>query len=202
MKSNRLNAANLLTAFRLVAAPVLLIFAWFEYPIAFLVLLAISFFTDVLDGYVARRLGQISSFGSRLDTWSDVVIYSTIAMSSWWLWPDTVREQAFYIMIVIASLLLPAVVGGLKFKTITSYHTWSAKIAVALTGLSLYPLFLAGLALPFHWATLVCAVAATEEIMITLLMPEPHSDIRSLLWVIQNRDNLKSIDSKKGKASE
>ena len=187
MNWSRWNAANLLTGFRLVAAPILLTLAWFDWPITFLGLLAISFLSDVLDGYVARRLGQTSSFGARLDTWSDGVIYSTIAISAWWLWPDVVREQAFYVGVVVASFTLPTLVGMSKFKTFTSYHTWSVKVAAACMGSSLYPLFLVGIVWPFHIATLVCVLAAIEEILITVLMPEPQSNIGSILKVIQKR---------------
>ncbi len=187
MNSGKLNAANLLTGFRLVAAPILLGFAWFNWPIAFLVLLAVSFLSDVLDGYVARRLEQTSSFGARLDTWSDGVIYSTIAVSSWWLWPDIVREQAPYVWSVVASFTLPMLVGVSKFKTFTSYHTWSVKVAAAMMGSSIYPLFLLRIDWPFQIATFVCVLAAIEEIAITILMPEPHSNVRSLVWVIKER---------------
>ena len=187
MSSARLNTANLLTGFRLVAAPILLGFAWFNKPMAFLVLLAVSFLSDVLDGYVARRLGQASSFGARLDSWSDGVIYSTIAISAWWLWPGIVRDQTPYVWIVVASFTLPTIVAVSKFKTFTSYHTWSVKIAAALMGSSIYPLFLIGLAWPFHWATFVCVLAALEEIAITVLMAEPHSNVGSIFRVIRER---------------
>jgi CDP-diacylglycerol--glycerol-3-phosphate 3-phosphatidyltransferase len=185
MNSGKLNAANLLTGFRLVAAPILLGFGWFDWPIAFLALLAVSFLSDVLDGYVARRLEQTSSFGARLDTWSDGVIYSTIAVSSWWLWPDIVSEQAPYAWGVVASFTLPTLVGVSKFKTFTSYHTMSVKVAAAMMGSSIYPLFLLRIDWPFHFATFVCILAAVEETAITILMTEPHSNIKSLMQVIQ-----------------
>ncbi len=187
MKSDRFNAANMLTGFRLVAAPILLGFAWFDLPIAFLVLLGVAFFSDVLDGYVARRLGQTSNFGARLDSWSDGVIYLTIVISAWWLWPDIVSEQAAFVWVVVACFTLPTIVGLIKFNTFTSYHTWSVKIAAALMGSSIYPLFLFEINWPFHFATLVCILASIEEIAITLLMPEPHSNVRSLAWVIHER---------------
>lgn len=187
MNSSRWNAANLLTGFRLVAAPILLGFAWFNWPIAFLVLLAISFLTDVLDGYVARRLGQASSFGAHLDSWSDGVIYSTIAISAWWLWPGIVLNQAPYVWMVVASFTLPTIVGVSKFKTFTSYHTWSVKVAAALMGSSIYPLFLLRIDWPFYFATIVCILAAIEEIGITILMTKPHSNVGSIMRVFREK---------------
>lgn len=192
MNSNQWHAANLLTASRLAAAPILLGLAWFNKPIAFLTLLAAVFFTDLLDGYVARRLKQTSSFGAQLDSWSDGVIYSTIAISTWWLWPDIVQDQVLYVWIVIGSFTLPTIIGISKFKTLTSYHTWSVKVAAAAMGLSLYPLFLFKISWPFHLAVFVCVLAAIEEIGMTVLMSEPHSNIGSIVRVFRERQSKSS----------
>ena len=68
---------NLLTCSRFVIAPFLLALAWLGYENVFLILLAISFLTDALDGFVARLLEQTSELGARLDTLADLVIYTS-----------------------------------------------------------------------------------------------------------------------------
>lgn len=182
---------NLLTAFRIVCIPFLLFLAWQDYETAFMGLLAAAFLSDVLDGLAARLTGQISQFGARLDSWADVSLFVTITISAWWLWPDIVRSEAAYIAMVMACYLLPAIIGYLKFHAFTSYHTWIVKCAVAATGLSLYVFFLGGPVWPFRWATALCVLAAIEEIAITAVSSEPHSDVRSL-W-----DVLKHLAGKK-----
>ncbi|MGR9013713.1 MAG: CDP-alcohol phosphatidyltransferase family protein [Gammaproteobacteria bacterium] len=183
---SKLTLPNLLTGFRFVAAPVLLWLAWHEHPITFMGLLAISFATDFLDGIVARLTGQVSQFGATLDSWADVITYLTIALSCWWLWPDVVIRESLYVGLIVASCLLPALAGILKFGRFTSYHTWGVKVAAAAMGLTLYILFFGGPTWPFRVAAVMCIIAAFEEIMITWLLPEPESNLRSV-WDVLTR---------------
>ena len=183
---SRLTLPNLLTGFRFVAAPGLLWLAWQDHGIAFMILLAIAFLSDLLDGLAARLTGQVSQFGATLDSWADVITYLTIALSCWWLWPDVVRRELLYVILMVASCLLPAFAGFGKFGRFTSYHTWGVKIAAASMGLSLYVLFLGGPAWPFRLAALICILAAIEEIALTLLLSEPESNVRSI-WDVLKR---------------
>jgi phosphatidylglycerophosphate synthase len=183
---SKLNLPNLLTGFRFIAAPVLLWLAWNGHGIAFMGLLAVAFLTDMLDGMVARLTGQVTQFGATLDSWADVITYLTIALCCWWLWPEIVRRELFYVGLIIASCLLPALAGILKFGRFTSYHTWGVKVAAASMGLTLYILFLYGLAWPFRIAAVICIVAAIEEIIITLLLHKPESNLRSV-WDVLKR---------------
>jgi len=185
-KPSKLSLPNFLTGFRFIAAPVLLWLAWNGHGIAFMGLLAVAFLTDMLDGMVARLTGQVTQFGATLDSWADVITYLTIALCCWWLWPEIVRRELFYVGLIIASCLLPALAGILKFGRFTSYHTWGVKIAAASMGLTLYILFLYGLAWPFRIAAIICILAAIEEIIITLLLHEPESNLRSV-WDVLKR---------------
>lgn len=182
---SRLTLPNLLTGFRFVAAPFLLGLAWYGYSLGFMVLLAVCFLTDLLDGLAARLTGQVSEFGAALDSWADVIIYLTISLCCWWLWPDVVQRESVYVGMIVASCLLPAIAGFSKFGCFTSYHTWMVKIAAASMGLTLYVLFLGGSAWPFRVAAVICLLAAVEEIALTLLLPEPRSNVRSV-WSVLN----------------
>ena len=185
-EQSRLTLPNMLTGFRFIAAPVLLWLAWHGYGIAFMILLAVAFLTDLLDGLAARLTGQVSPFGATLDSWADVVIYLTIAIGCWWLWPDVVYRELIFVGLIVASCLLPAFAGFSKFGRFTSYHTWGVKIAAASMGLTLYVLFLGGPVWPFRLAAVICLLAALEEIALTLLLSEPESNVRSV-WDVLKR---------------
>jgi cardiolipin synthase (CMP-forming) len=67
---------NILTAARLLAAPYILYLLWTgEYRTA-LVWFSIASFTDVLDGFLARRLRVTSKIGALLDPVADKVLLS------------------------------------------------------------------------------------------------------------------------------
>ncbi len=77
--TNPYTVANLLTALRIVLIPVIV--GLFYLPgwgdIVAGVLFAIAGITDTLDGYVARRLGQVSHLGTFLDPVADKLIVAT-----------------------------------------------------------------------------------------------------------------------------
>ena len=70
-----LNIPNMLTLFRIAMIPVLVVvFYWSEFKNQHVVLASLFFFigiTDLLDGYLARKLNQQSEFGAFLDPVAD-----------------------------------------------------------------------------------------------------------------------------------
>ena len=89
-----LNAPNLLSAFRLLCVPALLGLAWHGAATPFLVLFGLGLLSDVLDGVAARRLGQESELGARLDQTADFAIWSCLPLAAWWLWWRSPRFAA------------------------------------------------------------------------------------------------------------
>ena len=174
------NLPNFVSFIRILLAPVLFYFALTEKPVWFLAILMFSGFTDVLDGFLARTLHQITEMGSRLDSWGDFTIYTTMAICAWILWPDIVAEELIAYVVIVISITSPVIVGLLKFRTITSYHTWTVKVAVVVTFIGYILLFAGWVDWPFRVAAVFCAVAALEEIAITLLIHHEHVDVRTV----------------------
>lgn len=188
----RWNLPNLLSAFRLGAAPGLLGLALAGQRGAFLVLLAASFATDAIDGVLARRTGQVSRFGAMLDSWADVTVYGTVAVSVALLWPGLVRTEAPAVAAVVASFTVPALVGLARFRRFTSYHTRLVKVAVAATAVGLYLLLLGVSPWPFRLAAGLAVLAGLEEVAISLVLDRERSDVGGLRDVLalrrQDRD--------------
>ena len=184
------NLPNLVSIIRILMAPVLFYFALTQQPYWFIGVLLLAEFTDVLDGFLARTLNQITEMGSHLDSWGDFVIYSTIAVCAWILWPDILQRESLYFIIIVLSFTLPALIGFIKFQHFTSYHTWSVKLAVVITIISYILLFSGLLDWPFRVAALFCLYAAIEQIAITLLIHHEHVDVRTVWQAVKyNREN-------------
>ena len=181
------NWPNLVSFVRILLAPFMLFLAIKHEPVWFIVVLLLSEFTDVLDGFLARRLNQITALGSHLDSWGDFCIYSVLAVSAWVLWPEIVIEEIVYVGVIVTSFTLPVLIGLIKFRAITSYHTWGVKIAVVVTVISYILLFMDISPWPFRLAAIVCLYAALEEIAITLLIKHVHVDVRSLRQALNYR---------------
>ena len=203
-RGNKVCIPNLLSGFRLLAAPVMLLLAWIGRPTGFLALLAISLCSDALDGWLARRLKRQSALGARLDSWGDFATYVTVPLGAWWLWPGILRREAVYVGLAIGAYLLPAAIGFAKFGGLTSYHTLAAKAGAVIMSFGALLLFLADVAWPFRFAAVFQALEALEEIAITLTIPRRRSNIPSLWHAItqtaessRGEDSDRSLDHKK-----
>lgn len=179
-KNQSTNLPNLISLTRILMAPVLFYFAFTQQPYWYIGVLLFAVFTDVLDGFLARILSQITPMGARLDSWGDFIIYSTMAVCAWILWPDIILREKLYFIIIVLSFTLPVFISLIKFHSVSSYHTWSVKFAVAITVISYVLLFTGLLDWPFRIAALFCLYAAIEEIAITLLIQQELVDIRTV----------------------
>ncbi len=186
-KEKIVNLPNLVSFIRILMAPVLFYLAFTQQPNWFIAVLLFAEFTDVLDGFLARTLNQITKMGSHLDSWGDFVIYTTIAICAWILWPEILQRESLYFTIIVLSFTLPALIGFIKFHAFTSYHTWSVKLAVVITIVAYILLFAGLLDWPFRVAAVFCLYAALEEIAITLLIHHEHVDVKSVWQAIRYR---------------
>jgi CDP-diacylglycerol--glycerol-3-phosphate 3-phosphatidyltransferase len=174
-----------------VAVPVLLVLAWKGSESAFLALFVCALLTDLADGYLARRLGQESDLGARLDSWGDFALYMTTPVCAWMLWPELVVREAPYVATVVASFSLPIFAGLVRYRRLTSYHTWGAKLSAVLMGISTFLLFAGGPAWPFRFSTAVLVVTQIEEISITVVLSEWRSNVPSLWHALRCAGNIR-----------
>lgn len=177
---------NALSLFRLLMVPVLGGLAWLGQETLFLGALLASLFSDVLDGWIARKSGVTTEVGARLDSWGDLATYASLPLFAWWLWPELLLAQLPYLACAIAAYTLPIAAGWVRFGRITSYHTWAAKGTAVLMGAALFVLFTAGPAWPFHLAVVLLALEAAEELAITWVLPELRSNVPSLWHALRD----------------
>lgn len=179
-KSEICNLPNLISSIRILMAPLMIYLALHELETWFLAALLFSGFTDVLDGFLARKLNQVTTLGSHLDSWGDFTIYSTMAIGAWIIWPEIVQREILYFSLILFSFLLPVWVGLIKFGRLIGYHTWSVKLAVFFTFIGYIALFADLSSWPFVFASLLCIYAGLEEILITLVLQQERTDVRSI----------------------
>jgi len=186
-----LNIPNTLSLFRIIAAPFLLLTGWFEMPTLFFILFGLMLLSDALDGIIARMLDQTSELGARLDSYGDILTYLTTPLAVWWLWPDIVKEELYYIIAAIIIYVLPAFFALLKFGKLASYHTWITKVSAVLMSVGAVILLLFEDNLLFHIAIYFLVIEMVENIAITFILPEQKTNIHSIWHAWQERDKKK-----------
>ncbi len=104
MWGTRLRIADALTALRYVCTPLVMWLIFSDNMPAAVSVYALALVTDILDGYVARRSGALSSYGATFDGLADIfLVYGTIIALA-------IKGDGFWLMvggIVGIAYLLP-----------------------------------------------------------------------------------------------
>jgi len=171
---------NLISILRLVIIPILLYAAWANKITPFLILFCCLLLMSLVDGFLARRLKQVTELGAELDSWGVFATYLFVPICAWMLWPELVRREASFVIAVLVFYFVPATLGLLKYGHLTSYHAWSAKFSAVLLGGTAFLLFMGGPAWPFRFATPILILSGIEKIFMTAILPQWQANVPSL----------------------
>lgn len=158
---------NALSALRILLSPLLV--PAFSRPPLFVALYALCGASDAADGCLARRHGWVSPLGQKLDSAADLVFFATLAwivLHEWGL--GTFAAALPLLVAVLLVRLASLIVAAIKFRSLVILHSLANKAS----GLAVYlavPLHLVLPGLPVVKAvSLLCLVAAVEELLIHL----------------------------------
>jgi phosphatidylglycerophosphate synthase len=161
---------DFITLSRLVLTPVLWVLALLGERPLLGVLVAVAGFTDILDGFLARRLGRTSRWGSQFDSIADIVLIASITIWLVMLRPDFYREYGTVLLAWAALALVTLVVGWVRFRRFADMHLYSAKAAGFVGYLFvIYLLMFDGPAAPFFYVAIGLAFAGTGETLLVML---------------------------------
>lgn len=134
--------ANKITIARIFFLPFMWVFAMYRYLTVLAILLIIVEIGDILDGYVARKLKQESKFGAKLDALSDSLVYISIFVWSFLIFPDIYIKNLPIVMILLIFTILPIIISIIKFKKIIFFHLISSKLLASTIIISFLTLIL------------------------------------------------------------
>ncbi|WP_158827843.1 CDP-alcohol phosphatidyltransferase family protein [Mucilaginibacter lacusdianchii] len=180
---------NFITFYRMLAAPVLLYLIFTHQPGIFKWLLAISFFTDAIDGYLARKYQVVSSLGSTIDSIADDLTVLAAIVGIYIFKPDFLKQEIVLGSLLVILYLVQNAYAWLKYGKMTSFHTYTAKIAAVLQGifLILFHFFNDPIVLLFYIAAIATLIDLVEEIALIFILPVWKTDVKGLYWVIKNK---------------
>jgi cardiolipin synthase (CMP-forming) len=147
--------------------------------------LACALLSDLLDGPIARSVGQAGEHGARLDSRADFAVLCVAPASIYSVFPTGDDRFRTIVSLVYLSYAVPILIGGIKFRRLTSYHTWGARAAAVALPLGLGVFLAWRIILPLEVAVAVLIASAIEEIGITLLIPHWRADVRSLSTAVR-----------------
>lgn len=180
---------NAITLYRLVAAFLLLILLFMGEHEIFKWGIAVSFFTDAIDGTLARRFKVTSTLGSRLDSFADEATVLVAIVGLFILHKAFFLSHLLIIIVLVTLYIAQNALAILAYGKITSFHTILAKVAAVFQGIFFIMMFFQ---LPFaepvfYIACLATAIELAEEILIIAVLPEWATDVRGLFWLLRDR---------------
>lgn len=154
---------NILTVFRLVLIiPIVITYLVNDNNIATIVLVAISAFSDVIDGIIARKFNMITELGKLLDPVADKLTQLALAIILCVKFP--------YMLIPLGVLVLKEVISGIigiyvvKHLKHTLFAEWHGKLATVF----LYGIMLAHLVWPDMNQTVSLVLIITSASLLLL----------------------------------
>lgn len=189
-KMKRLNIADYFSIYRLVALPIIIGAIILEKRTATGILLLISFLTDAIDGYIARKRQMESSRGAKLDSIGDFLTLIAGFIAFALFETEFLKDHLWIIILSFSLFILQMIIALIKFKMLTSYHTFLAKITAVLFAVFLV---ITPIAAPFKflfYLSFVISIAeALEEIVITLILKEPQENVKGLYWMLKTHSS-------------
>ena len=165
MSTLKLNLPTLLTLSRIVLIPVF-VFSVYLHPIIGALVFSIASLTDFLDGYFARRSGDVTKFGIILDPIADkflvisalIVLVDMERLAAWIAIIIIVREFLVTGLRVVAlskDIIIPAELGG-KIKT----GVQIAAVLCLILNRSLFNINLYDIGIVLIWLALVLSIVS------------------------------------------
>lgn len=147
--------------------------------ITFYAVYIICGFSDIMDGFIARRTGTASSFGAKIDSVADMTMVGVLLFA---LYPIVNPTSKIVIWIILIGIirLVAMVVAMKKYKTFASLHTYGNKITGIV--LFIFPILLSYI-LATELMYIICVMAsisAIEELIRELTSSELQVNIKSI----------------------
>ncbi len=186
------NIADWFSFYRVVAAPILLLLIWFDLRLIFTWLLLISYSTDAIDGYLARKLKITSARGSQLDSFGDQITLIVGLIGLYYFEPEFIASNLILILIAFVPYIIQMLIAYLKYGKATAFHTYLAKLsAVMQSTFILFSLFFYPEYSLFYIMVVIGLLETFEEITLIFMYKNWASDVKGIYWAFRDKRRLK-----------
>ncbi len=180
---------NGITLYRIIAAPFLLVLLFNDRYDIFKWLLGVSFFTDLIDGHLARKYKVTSVLGTRLDSIGDDLTVLVGVIGMFVMRPEFIKQEKMVFIILLSLFVIQVGYAFIRYKKMTSFHTWLAKTAAVLQGVFLILVFFMDEPniILFYAAAIITMLELIEETILVGLLPEWETNVKGLYWVLKKK---------------
>ena len=182
------NIADWFSFYRVAASPFLLLLIILGEREVFSWLLLISYSTDMIDGYLARRLKITSSRGSQLDSLGDQVTLGVAFLGLLVFENEFILTNYKIILIPFVLYFFQMFLAFRKYGKTTAFHTYLAKLSAIAQGVFiLWFLFFSPVNWLFYLMIVLGIVETIEEIILIFMYPHWVAGVKGLYWAYRDR---------------
>ena len=187
------NIADWFSFYRIAAAPILVVFLWLDARTIFTWFLLFSYCTDMIDGFLARRLEITSSRGSQLDSFGDQITFVIGLLGILTFEFGFIQENYVFIIIAFFPYIAQMIIAFIKYGKATAFHTYLAKLSAITQGVFiLWLLFFE----PVYWLFYVMVVLGLletlEEVILIFMYDNWVSGIKGIYWALKDKRRNKN----------
>lgn len=197
LKLNKLNIADWFSLYRIIAVPLLLTFIFLDKRLLFTWFLLISYSTDAIDGFIARKLKITSARGSQLDSFGDQLTLIVALIGLVVFEPTFIKDNLLLIAIAFVPYIIQMIIAFRKYGKATAFHTYLAKLsAITQSVFILWLLFFYPVYWLFYGMIVLGVLETIEEIMLIFMYDEWVEGIKGIYWALKDKRRAKSELSK------
>jgi CDP-diacylglycerol--glycerol-3-phosphate 3-phosphatidyltransferase len=186
------NIADWFSFYRIFAAPFLVVLIWLDERLIFTWLLLISYSTDAIDGYLARKLKITSPRGSQLDSFGDQTTLIVGLIGLFFFEKNFIETNLILILIAFVPYILQMIIAYSKYGKATAFHTYLAKLSAVMQSMFiLWSLFLSPNYFLFYIMIGIGLLETFEEITLIFMYDNWASDVKGIYWAYKDKRRLK-----------
>lgn len=179
---------NILSIYRLCAAPVAIWAAVAGHRDLFAILVVVSLATDLVDGIIARAFNQSSRLGPVLDSRADdatmLAILTGVFAFEW----GNIQADLPWVLAGLAAYAGSILVPLARFRKLAAFHLYLSKAVAFLVAIVVIWIFAIGYShLAVRGLASAVVLAKLEVILVALLLPDIATDQKSVFHVLARR---------------
>ena len=188
------NIADWFSFYRIASAPILLVLVAFDERLIFTWLLLISYSTDAIDGYLARKLKITSPRGSQLDSIGDQITLVVGLIGLFYYESRFITANLVLILVAFVPYIIQMLLAFSKYGKATAFHTYLAKLSAIMQSVFiLWSLFFSPNYSLFYIMIGIGLLETFEEITLIFMYDNWASDVKSIYWAYKDKRRLKNI---------
>lgn len=193
------NIADWFSFYRIAMVPFLLALILMEERLIFTWFLLVSYSTDAIDGFLARKLKIASPRGSQLDSIGDQLTFVMGLIGLWAFENAFIRENLLIIAVAFVPYILQMLIAFMKYGKATAFHTYMAKSSAVLQGtFILWTLFFGPVYWVFYMMIIIGILETIEEVTLIFMYDVWVEDVKGIYWALKDERRLKSDGSEGG----